>query len=237
ERRVLKTHESAGEGPRACSGAGPPPNCRIGTPVAASAPADGDARTDTTAREASMTEHTATGPGTLDDLLHERRRFAPPPGFANGAVLGDPDVWDRAARDRETYWAEWARELEWFEPWHTVLEWTPPHAKWFVGGKLNAAWNCLDRHVEAGRGERTALVWEGEPGDERTYTYRELLDEVCRFANALEGLGVGKGDRVTIYLPMIPEAAVAMLACARIGAIHSVVFGGFSPHALADRNN
>ncbi len=175
--------------------------------------------------------------GALDDLLHEDRRFAPPEGFAEGAVLSDSGIWDEAARDREAYWAGWAESLEWTRPWDQVLEWTPPHAKWFLGGRLNVARNCLDRHVEAGRGGRTALLWEGEPGDRRTYTYEELRDEVCRFANALEGLGVEKGDRVTIYLPMIPEAAVAMLACARIGAIHSVVFGGFSPSSLSDRNN
>ncbi|MEX0837208.1 MAG: acetate--CoA ligase [Gemmatimonadota bacterium] len=175
--------------------------------------------------------------GALDDLLHEERRFPPPEGFAEGAVVSDPDVWDRAASDREGYWAEWAEQLEWAKPWDRVLEWTPPHAKWFLGGRLNVARNCVDRHVDAGRGDRTALIWEGEPGDRRTYSYEELRDEVCRFANALAGLGVEKGDRVTIYLPMIPEAAVAMLACARIGAIHSVVFGGFSPRSLSDRNN
>jgi acetyl-CoA synthetase len=175
--------------------------------------------------------------GALDDLLHEDRRFPPPPGFARRAVIGDASIYDRAASDPEAYWAEWARELDWFEPWHTVLEWTPPHAKWFLGGKLNVSHNCLDRHVEAGHGERTALVWEGEPGDTRTFTYAELHAEVCRFSNALKSLGVEKGDRVTIYLPMIPEAAVAMLACTRVGAIHSVVFGGFSPDSLADRNN
>jgi acetyl-CoA synthetase len=152
-------------------------------------------------------------------------------------VIGDASIYDRAASDPEAYWAEWARELDWFEPWHTVLEWTPPHAKWFLGGKLNVSHNCLDRHVEAGHGERTALVWEGEPGDTRTFTYAELHAEVCRFSNALKSLGVEKGDRVTIYLPMIPEAAVAMLSCTRVGAIHSVVFGGFSPDSLADRNN
>ena len=151
--------------------------------------------------------------------------------------MNDASIYERAASDPEAYWAEWAGELDWFEPWHTVLEWTPPYAKWFLGGKLNVSYNCLDRHLEAGHGDRPALIWEGEPGDERTFTYAELHAEVCRFANALLGLGVEKGDRVTIYLPMIPEAAVAMLACARIGAIHSVVFGGFSPDSVADRNN
>ena len=175
--------------------------------------------------------------GKLDALLHEDRRFPPPQNFARGAVMNDASIYERAASDPEAYWAEWAGELDWFEPWHTVLEWTPPYAKWFLGGKLNVSYNCLDRHLEAGHGDRPALIWEGEPGDERTFTYAELHAEVCRFANALLGLGVEKGDRVTIYLPMIPEAAVAMLACARIGAIHSVVFGGFSPDSVADRNN
>jgi acetyl-CoA synthetase len=175
--------------------------------------------------------------GALDDLLREDRRFPPPGAFAARARFQDPGLYERAAADPEAYWADWASKLDWFEPWHTVLEWNPPHAKWFVGGKLNVAHNCLDRHIDAGRGGRTALMWEGEPGDERTYTYAELHAEVCAFANVLRGLGVEKGDRVTIYLPMIPEAAVAMLACARIGAVHSVVFGGFSPDSLADRNN
>ena len=175
--------------------------------------------------------------GALDDLLHEERRFPPPEDFAARAVVSDDGVYARAAADREAYWSGWASELDWFEPWDRVLEWTPPHARWFLGGKLNVSYNCLDRHVEAGRGDRTALLWEGEPGDTRAYTYAELLSEVCRFANVLEGLGVEKGDRVTIYLPMIPEAAVAMLACTRIGAVHSVVFGGFSPDSLSDRNN
>jgi acetyl-CoA synthetase len=175
--------------------------------------------------------------GALDDLLREDRRFPPPEDFARRAVISDPAIYDRAASDREAYWADWASKLDWFEPWHTVHEWDSPHAKWFLGGKLNVSYNCLDRHVESGRGDRTALIWEGEPGDERSYTYAELHREVCTFANALKGLGVEKGDRVTIYLPMIPEAAVAMLACTRIGAIHSVVFGGFSPDSLADRNN
>jgi acetyl-CoA synthetase len=175
--------------------------------------------------------------GSLEDLLIEDRRFPPPDAFRARANVSDAEVYRRAAADPEAYWAEWARQLDWFEPWTEVLRWRPPHAKWFLGGKLNVAYNCLDRHVQSGHAGRTALLWEGEPGDTRTYTYGGLLEDVCRLANALKGLGVRKGDRVTIYLPMIPEAVVAMLACARIGAIHSVVFGGFSPESLADRNN
>jgi acetyl-CoA synthetase len=175
--------------------------------------------------------------GSFDALLVEERRFAPSEEFVANAVIKEPGVYDRAAADREAYWAEWAADLDWFEPWETVLEWDPPFAKWFIGGKLNVSYNCLDRHVEGGKADKVALLWEGEPGDTRSYTYAELLGEVARFANALRGLGVGRGDRVTIYLPMIPEAAIAMLACARIGAVHSVVFGGFSPESLADRNN
>ncbi|MEQ8329122.1 MAG: acetate--CoA ligase [Longimicrobiales bacterium] len=174
--------------------------------------------------------------GALDDLLHEDRRFPPPEDFAAASVTS-PDIYERAAADREGYWADWARTLDWFEPWDRILEWDPPSAKWFVGGKLNVSHNCLDRHVAGDRAGKTALIWEGEPGDTRTFTYEELHREVCTFANVLKGLGVVRGDRVTIYLPMIPEAAVAMLACTRIGAIHSVVFGGFSPESLADRNN
>jgi acetyl-CoA synthetase len=175
--------------------------------------------------------------GALSALLIEERRFPPSEAFRRGAVINDPAIYERAAADREAYWEEWARELDWFEPWHTVLEWNPPFAKWFVGGKLNVSHNCLDRHLTGARRDKTALLWEGEPGDTRSYTFAELHREVSRFANALKGLGVTRGDRVTIYLPMIPEAAVAMLACARIGAIHSVVFGGFSPESLSDRNN
>jgi acetyl-CoA synthetase len=184
-----------------------------------------------------MTRDSASDRGALDALLIEDRRFPPPADFKAGAVLNDPDVYRRAAENPEAYWAGWANRLTWFEPWEEILRWKPPHAEWFVGGKLNVSFNCLDRHVNEGHGDRVALFWEGEPGDTRRYTYAELLEEVGRFANVLKGLGVERGDRVTIYLPMIPEVAVAMLACTRIGAIHSVVFGGFSPESLSDRNN
>jgi len=175
--------------------------------------------------------------GVLDVLLTEDRRFPPPEHFKEGAVVVDRRPYEQASEDLLAFWESWAEDLDWYEKWHTVLEWEPPHAKWFVGGKLNVSHNCLDRHLEGPRRDKPALVWEGEPGDTRSYTYSELHAEVCRFANALKALGVGKGDRVAIYLPMIPEAAIAMLACARIGAPHSVVFGGFSPESLADRIN
>jgi acetyl-CoA synthetase len=176
----------------------------------------------------------ASTENTLDTLLQEERTFAPPEGFARQAHVSDEEVYRRAEQDPEGYWAGWAEELHWFKKWDTVLQWEPPNAKWFVGGKLNAAYNCLDRHLEE-RGTKTALLWEGEPGDKRAYTYEELHREVGRAANALKKLGIGKGDRIAIYLPMIPEAAIAMLACARIGAPHSVVFGGFSAESLRDR--
>ena len=177
-------------------------------------------------------------PGEFDALLHEERRFLPPAEFMNGEPhVTDPGVYERAERDTETYWADWAKELDWFEPWHRVLEWEPPHARWFVGGKLNVCHNCVDRHLKGPRRNKAALIWEGEPGDERILTYHGLHRHVARFGKVLMDLGVRKGDRVAIYLPMIPEAAIVMLACTRIGAIHSVVFGGFSPDALADRIN
>ena len=171
----------------------------------------------------------------LEALLTEDRRFPPPPEFKAAATANDPAIYQKAAADPESFWAGYARELDWFEPWTRVLEWTPPHSKWFVGGKLNVSHNCLDRHVAGKRGDKLALIWEGEPGDTRTYTYAQLHHEVGRFANGLKRLGVKRGDRVAIYLPMIPEAAIAMLACARIGAPHSVVFGGFSSESLRDR--
>jgi len=151
--------------------------------------------------------------------------------------VNDTAIYDRAAADPEAFWAELAGELEWMRPWEKVLDWQPPFAKWFVGGQLNASVNCVDRHVRAGRRNKAAIVWEGEPGDQRTLTYFDLHREVGRLANALKRLGVRRGDRVAIYLPMIPELAIAMLACARIGAVHSVVFGGFSAESLRDRIN
>jgi acetyl-CoA synthetase len=171
----------------------------------------------------------------LEALLKEHRRFPPSQEFRRAAEASDAAIYERAAADPEAFWSEWARQLDWTEPWTRVLEWRPPHAKWFLGGKLNASENCLDRHADGARADKRALVWEGEPGDVRVFTYAELRDEVARCANALLSLGIRKGDRVAIYLPMIPEAAVAMLACARIGAPHSVVFGGFSAESLRDR--
>ena len=173
----------------------------------------------------------------IDGLLSEGRVFEPSPEFTARAVASDPRIYERADEDFEAFWAEQAERLTWFKEWDTVLDWQPPWVKWFVGGTLNASYNCLDRHVENGGGDKVAYHWEGEPGDTRTITYAELLDEVKRFANVLKGLGVQKGDRVALYLGMVPELAVAMLACARIGAPHSVVFGGFSAEALKDRIN
>ena len=173
----------------------------------------------------------------IETLLDEQRSFPPPAAFQAAAHVRDETPYEQARRDREGYWAGWAKQLEWIRPWDRVLEWKPPHAKWFLGGKLNASANCLDRHVRAGRGGRTALIWEGEPGDARRLTYTELLTDVQKFGNVLKSLGVKKGDRVAIYLPMVPEVAVAMLACARIGAVHTVVFGGFSAESLRGRIN
>src|SRR5947207_625906 len=173
----------------------------------------------------------------IDVLLEENRKFEPPPQFTRGANVSSSDIYDKASRDPEAFWAEQARHLDWIKPWKKVLEWKPPRAEWFIDGKLNVAANCVDRHVTTQRADATALIWEGEPGDSRTLTYRELHREVQKFGNVLKTLGVRKGDRVAIYLPLIPEAAIAMLGCARIGAIHSVVFGGFSPDSLRDRMN
>ncbi len=171
----------------------------------------------------------------IDVLLEEHRKFEPPEAFARAANVANADIYERAAKDYEGFWAECARGLQWSKPFTRVLEWTPPRAKWFADGELNASVNCVDRHVRGARGSKAAIIWEGEPGDTRTLTYAQLLDEVSRFASVLDSLGVKKGDRVSIYLPMIPEAAIAMLACARVGAVHSVVFGGFSAESLRDR--
>jgi acetyl-CoA synthetase len=173
----------------------------------------------------------------IDVLLEENRKFEPGPDFSSAARISSDEIYARAAADPEAFWESEARELEWMKPWDRVMNWTPPHVKWFEGGKLNISVNCLDRHIRGPNRNKAALIWEGEPGDRRTLTYWDLYCEVNKFANVLRELGVQKGDRVAIYLPMIPEAAVAMLGCARIGAIHSVVFGGFSPESLRDRIN
>ncbi len=177
----------------------------------------------------------ATLEAQLEQLL-DQETFSPPSEFAEHAVLDDPDVHERAAEDPEAFWAEQAESLDWAEKWDQVLDWSdPPFAKWFVGGKLNVSYNCVDRHVEAGNGDRVAFHWRGEEGEERDITYADLHRDVQRFANALKDRGIGPGDVVGIFLPMIPEVAVAMLACARIGAPHNVVFGGFSPESVKER--
>jgi len=177
---------------------------------------------------------------TIESILHEQRLFHPSPEFSQQAHINSQQeyeaLYQKAAADPAGFWAELAQqELHWFKPWDTVLDWQPPFAKWFSGGKINISYNCLDRHLTTWRRNKAALIWEGEPGDSRTLTYSQLHHEVCQVANVLKDLGVTKGDRVGIYMPMIPEAAIAMLACARIGAPHTVVFGGFSAEALKDR--
>lgn len=185
---------------------------------------------------------TDTSSRSIDHVLHERRLFPPPEHFTARAVISDvaqyEQMYARARDDRDAFWRNEANEhLHWFEPFEEVCRWNAPHAEWFVGGKTNASYNCLDRHVQSGKGSRTAILWEGEPGDTRTLSYAELLDEVCKCAGALRELGIKQGDVVSIYMPMTPELAIAMLACARIGAIHSVIFAGFSAESIADRNN
>ena len=173
---------------------------------------------------------------TIEDYYVEDRTFPPSPAFRDVALLGDTSHHEEAAADYEAFWARQARELlDWDTDFHTTLDWDLPYAEWFVGGSLNVSANCLDRHVEAGRGDRVAYHWEGEPGDTREITYAQLLDEVCRFANVMTDLGLRRGDRIAIYMPMIPELPVAMLACTRIGVAHSVIFGGFSPDSIVDR--
>jgi acetyl-CoA synthetase len=173
----------------------------------------------------------------IDALLNEDRSFPPSDAWTRGATITDSRVYERAAADPEAFWAAFAGELEWTSPWTRVLDWTPPHAKWFVGGTLNASVNCVDRHAHGARRNKAAIIWEGEPGDRRTVTYWDLYRQVNACASVLKSLGVRRGDRVALYMPLVPELAIAMLACARIGAIHSVVFGGFSAESLRDRIN
>ena len=178
--------------------------------------------------------------GQIDTVMQEKRVFPPPAEFAKQARINSMEayqkLWDEAAEDIEGFWGRLAGELHWFKPYTKVLDWNEPDAAWFVGGQTNVSYNCLDKHLGTWRQNKAAIIWEGEPGDQRTLTYQQLHHEVCKFANALKKLGVGKGDVVSIYMPMVPELAVAMLACARIGAIHSVIFAGFSSEAIADRN-
>ncbi len=177
----------------------------------------------------------------ITSMLKEMRQFPPSPAFAAAAQVKSmaeyESLYAHAERDPEGFWAKEAEQLTWFKKWTTTLDWKEPHAKWFVGGTINASFNCLDRHLTGPRKNKAAIIWEGEPGDTRVLTYQTLHREVCKFANVLKGQGIQSGDRVTIYMPMIPELAIAMLACARIGATHSIVFGGFSAEAVADRNN
>ncbi len=189
-------------------------------------------------------EHSSEAKTTkqIANVMNETRVFPPSGEFSRNASIGSMEayqaIYEESIADTEKFWESEAKEhLHWFQPFTKTLEWQEPLAQWFLGGKTNVSYNCLDAHVQAGRGERVAFHWEGEPGDTRTITYAELTKEVCRFAAALTQLGIQKGDRVSIYMPMVPELPVAMLACARIGAIHSVIFGGFSAEAIADRNN
>lgn len=166
----------------------------------------------------------------IEALLDERRLFEPSKEFVDKANMSREDIYEEG-KDIEKFWAKAADNVDWFKKWDTLLEWKPPFAKWYIGGKLNISYNCLDRHLKT-RKNKAALIWEGEPGDEKVYTYWDLYREVNKFANVLKHFGVKKGDRVTIYLPMVPELPIAMLACTRIGAVHSVVFGGFSPRVI-----
>jgi acetyl-CoA synthetase len=180
-------------------------------------------------------------PIAIESTLHENRVFPPPAEFAANAHIKSfeeyEELYAEAAADPAAFWAKQAEDLHWFKKWETALEWNEPHAKWFVGGRLNISYNCLDRHLETGRADKTAIIWEGEPGEHRTFTYRELHAEVSKFANVMKRLGIKTGDRVALYMPLVPELAIAMLACARIGATHTVIFGGFSADAIRDRVN
>ncbi|MGI9164909.1 MAG: AMP-binding protein, partial [Pyrinomonadaceae bacterium] len=182
-----------------------------------------------------------TATTNIESILQEGRVFPPPESFSKAAHIKSmaelEALREEASADPESFWVRMADELHWFKRWDTVLKWNAPHAEWFVGGKINISDNCLDRHLSSWRRNKAALIWEGEPGDRRTFTFQQLHREVCRFANVLKRTGVKKGDRVALYMPLIPELAISMLACARIGATHSVIFGGFSSAALIDRIN
>ena len=182
-----------------------------------------------------MADKTTAAGTAITALLQEKRKFPPPKAFTKQANVNKASIYREAQKNPARFWERFAKELDWFKPWKTVLQWKVPYAKWFVGGKLNVSYNCLDRHIETARRTRAAIIWEGEPGDSRTLTYWDLYREVNRFASALRRAGVKKGDRVTIYLPMVPELPIAMLACSRIGAPHSVIFGGFAPDAVSER--
>jgi acetyl-CoA synthetase len=183
----------------------------------------------------------SSGSSNIESIMNEVREFPPPADFSRSARIGSLEDYEQlraeASASPEAFWARMAEELEWFKKWDTVLEWNLPHAKWFVGGKINIAHNCLDRHLSGPRRNKAAIIWEGEPGEQRTLTYSQLHSEVCRFANVLKRAGVATGDRVALYMPLVPELAIAMLACARIGAPHTVIFGGFSADSLKDRIN
>ncbi|HLO99725.1 MAG TPA: AMP-binding protein, partial [Fimbriimonas sp.] len=174
---------------------------------------------------------------TIDSLLHENRKFVPSPEFVAQANANDPAIYEEAFADPVGWWEGWADKLDWFKKWDTAVDFQVPYAKWFLGGKLNVAYNCVDRHANGSRSDKPAIIFEGEPGDSRTLTFSEVKDEVSRIANALKAMGVKKGDRVCIYMPMVPELPMTMLACARIGAAHTVVFGGFSADSLQERTN
>src|SRR5580700_6905117 len=176
---------------------------------------------------------------SIDSILQEDRKFDPPAEFSRHAQIQSleeyEDLYRESVDDPDKFWSRIASELHWFKKWDTVLEWNCPWAKWFVGGQINLSYNCLDRHVETWRKNKAAIIWESEPGEVRTLTYQQLLTEVKKFANVLKSLDIKSGDRVAIYMGMCPELPIAMLACARIGAVHSVIFGGFSSNALVDR--
>lgn len=180
-------------------------------------------------------------PSNIESTLNESRIFPPPQEFAEQAHIKSfaeyEEIYQMAAENPEAFWAGVAENLHWFKKWDTILKWEEPHAEWFGGGKINASYNCIDRHLESYRKNKAAIIWEGEPGEVRTLTYQQLHEEVCKFANVLKTTGVKTGDRVALYMPLVPELAIAMLACARIGATHTVIFGGFSADAIRDRVN